>query len=151
MGLWLTTSFTTNYDEKTVTHFLQEMKTRSIPVEVFHYDCFYMKAFQWCDFNFSEDFPDVQHSISSLKQAGLLKKVCVWINPYLGQASPLFAEAAEKGYLLKRINGDVWQWDLWQAGMGLVDVTNPEAVVWYKKCLNKLFDLGVDCLKTDFG
>ena len=24
-------------------------------------------------------------------------------------------------------NGDVWQWDLWQAGMGLVDFTSPDA------------------------
>jgi alpha-D-xyloside xylohydrolase len=151
-GLWLTTSFTTDYDEKTVTHFLEQMKDRSIPLEVFHYDCFWMKAFQWCDFSFSGDhFPNPKQSIDNLKQAGLLKKVCVWINPYLGQASPVFAEAAKKGYLLKRTNGDVWQWDLWQAGMGLIDITNPEAVVWYKECLKKLFDVGVDCLKTDFG
>ena len=51
--------------------------------------------------------------------------ICVWINSYIGQKSPLFQEAMEKGYLLKRPNGDVWQWDLWQAGMGLVDFTKP--------------------------
>lgn len=51
--------------------------------------------------------------------------ICVWINSYIGQKSPLFQEAMEKGYLLKRPNGDVWQWDLWQAGMGLVDFTTP--------------------------
>ena len=89
--------------------------------------------------------------MSRLKSSGLTGKVCVWINPYLGQASPIFAYAAEKGYLLKRPNGDVWQWDLWQAGMGLVDFTNPEAVKWYVGCLEGLFDTGVDCIKTDFG
>ena len=31
------------------------------------------------------------------------------------------------GYLVKRPDGSVWQWDLWQAGMGLVDFTNPDA------------------------
>ena len=36
-GLWLSTSFTTDYDEKTVTSFLTQMKERDIPVEVFHY------------------------------------------------------------------------------------------------------------------
>ena len=56
--------------------------------------------------------------------------VCVWINPYIGQRSPLFAEAKAAGYLVKKPNGDVWQWDLWQAGMGLVDFTNPDATKW---------------------
>jgi alpha-D-xyloside xylohydrolase len=151
-GLWLTTSFTTNYDEKTVTEFLEGMRDRSIPLEVFHYDCFWLRAFHWCDFVFSgDDFPDPKSSIQRLKDANLMKKACVWINPYLGQASPVFAYAAEKGYLLKRTNGDVWQWDLWQAGMGLVDFSNPDAVKWYTDCLKKLFDTGIDCLKTDFG
>lgn len=151
-GLWLTTSFTTDYDEKTVSSFLEGMKQRSIPLEVFHYDCFWMRAFHWCDFVFSkEHFPDPEGSITRLKEAKLLKKVCIWINPYIGQASPVFAYAAEKGYLLKRSNGDIWQWDLWQGGMGLVDFTNPEACEWYKGCLEGLFDVGVDSLKTDFG
>lgn len=59
--------------------------------------------------------------------------------------------AASKGYLLKRKNGDVFQWDLWQTGMGIVDFTNPEAVEWYVGCLRELFDKGVDSIKTDFG
>ncbi|KAF2433617.1 hypothetical protein EJ08DRAFT_607393 [Tothia fuscella] len=151
-GLWLTTSFTTNYDEKTVSEFLEGMKKRDIPLEVFHYDCFWLRAFHWCDFVFSEEhFPDPKGSIARLKGAKLMNKVCVWINPYIGQASPVFAYAVEKGYLLKRTNGDVWQWDLWQGGMGLVDFTNPEACAWYTGCLEKLFDIGVDSLKTDFG
>jgi alpha-D-xyloside xylohydrolase len=36
-GLWLSTSFTTNYDEATVGSFLEGMKEREIPVHVFHY------------------------------------------------------------------------------------------------------------------
>lgn len=151
-GLWLTTSFTTNYDETTVNSFLEGMKARGSPVDVFHYDCFWMKAFTWTDFVFdSERFPDPKGQISRLKESGLCKKVCVWINPYIGQHGAAFKYAADRGYLLKRKNGDVWQWDLWQAGMGLVDITNPEAVAWYVECLNGLFDKGVDALKTDFG
>ncbi|CAI4214159.1 unnamed protein product [Parascedosporium putredinis] len=151
-GLWLTTSFTTNYDEATVNSFLEGMRDRGAPVDVFHYDCFWMKAFAWTDFVFdSERFPDPQGQISRLKASGLCKKVCVWINPYIAQHGAAFAHAAARGYLLKRKNGDVWQWDLWQAGMGLVDITNPDAVAWYVGCLNGLFDKGVDALKTDFG
>uniref|UniRef100_L2GAH3 alpha-D-xyloside xylohydrolase n=1 Tax=Colletotrichum fructicola (strain Nara gc5) TaxID=1213859 RepID=L2GAH3_COLFN len=151
-GLWLTTSFTTNYDEQTVNTFLEGMKARGSPVDVFHYDCFWMKAFTWTDFVFdSERFPDPKGQITRLKESGLCKKVCVWINPYIAQHGAAFKEAAEKGYLVKRKNGDVWQWDLWQAGMGLVDFTNPEACKWYEENLNKLFDQGVDAIKTDFG
>ncbi|OTA77345.1 glycoside hydrolase family 31 protein [Hypoxylon sp. CO27-5] len=151
-GLWLTTSFTTNYDETTVNSFLEGMKERDTQVDVFHYDCFWMKGFKWTDFVFdSEKFPDPKAQITRLKSSGLVNKVCVWINPYIAQHGAAFKEAAEKGYLLKRKNGDIWQWDLWQAGMGLVDFTNPGAVKWYTECLNGLFDKGVDCIKTDFG
>ncbi|TVY47709.1 Alpha-xylosidase [Lachnellula occidentalis] len=151
-GLWLSTSFTTNYDEATVNSFLEGMKGRDIPVEVFHFDCFWMKAFHWCDFVFdSEMFPDPAGQIARLKASGLVKKVCVWVNPYLGQASPVFAFAAAKGYLLRRKNGDIFQWDLWQTGMGIIDFTNPAAAAWYVGCLHSLFDKGIDSIKTDFG
>jgi len=53
--------------------------------------------------------------------------------------------------LLKRPNGDVWQWDRWQAGMALVDFTNPAARQWFGDKLRALVDMGVDCFKTDFG
>ena len=78
-------------------------------------------------------------------------KVCVWINPYIAQASELFLEGAEKGYFLHKENGDVWQWDKWQAGMAIVDFTNPEAKAWYQEKLTALLEMGVDCFKTDFG
>jgi alpha-D-xyloside xylohydrolase len=57
----------------------------------------------------------------------------------------------ERGYLLKRPNGDVWQWDMWQAGMAIVDFTNPDARRWFGDKLRALLDMGVDCFKTDFG
>ncbi|KAI5780812.1 glycosyl hydrolases family 31-domain-containing protein [Geopyxis carbonaria] len=151
-GLWLSTSFTTNYDEATVGQFLDGMKEREIPVHVFHYDCFWMREFHWCDFVFSkEHFPDPKAMMSRLRTKYPGIKFCVWINPYIGDASPVFQEAADKGFLVKRTNGDVWQWDLWQAGMGLVDFTNPAACAWYTEKLEGLFDVGVDSLKTDFG
>ena len=55
------------------------------------------------------------------------------------------------GYLMKNTNGDVWQTDMWQAGMGLVDFTNPGAVEWYQAKLKTLLDMGVDCFKTYVG
>src|SRR6478736_1972796 len=149
-GLWLSTSFTTNYDEATVNSFIDEMKRRDLPLHVFHFDCFWMREFQWVNFEWDPlVFPDPLGMLRRLHDRGL--KVCVWINPYIAQRSPLFAEAAEQGFLVKREDGSVWQWDLWQAGMGLVDFTNPDATAWYVGKLEGLLDQGVDCFKTDFG
>lgn len=149
-GLWLSTSFTTDYDEKTVNSFIDGMTDRDIPLSVFHYDCFWMKEYEWCSFEWDEDmFPEPSRMLGRLRDKGL--KVCCWINPYIGQKSPIFDEAAKEGFLLKRSDGSVWQWDLWQPSMAIVDFTNPKAKKWYESKLVKLLDMGVDCFKTDFG
>jgi alpha-D-xyloside xylohydrolase len=149
-GLWLSTSFTTNYDEATVNSFLDGMAEREIPVSAFHFDCFWMKEFSWSDFEWdSVVFPDPAGLIKLLHEKGY--RVCVWTNPYIAQMSSLFAEAKEKGYLIKRADGSVWQWDLWQPGMAIVDFTNPDACAWFQSKLQKLIDIGVDSFKTDFG
>jgi alpha-D-xyloside xylohydrolase len=149
-GLWLSTSFTTNYDEATVNSFLDGMAEREIPVSAFHFDCFWMKEFSWSDFEWdSAVFPDPAGLIERLHEKGY--RVCVWTNPYIAQMSSLFAEAKEKGYLIKRPDGSVWQWDLWQPGMAIVDFTNPDACTWFQSKLQKLIDIGVDSFKTDFG
>lgn len=149
-GLWLSTSFTTDYDEKTVNFFIDEMFRRNIPLSTFHFDCFWMKEFEWCGLEWDKDlFPDPKGMLQRLHDKGL--KVCVWINPYIAQKSVLFDEGMNKGYFLKRPDGKVYQRDEWQAGMALVDFTNPAAYKWYAQKLENLLDMGVDCFKTDFG
>ena len=149
-GLWLSTSFTTNYDEQTVNSFLDGMAERDIPVSAFHFDTFWMKEFSWSSFQWDKNvFPDPASQIKRLHDKGY--KVCLWTNPYIAQMSEIFEEAKAAGYLLKRPDGSVWQWDLWQAGMGIVDFTNPAARTWYQSKLQALLDIGVDSFKTDFG
>ncbi len=150
-GLWLSTSFTTNYDEATTSSFVQGMFDRDIPFSVFHFDCFWMKEFHWCDFEWDERvFPDVKGMLSRYKEKGL--KIDLWINPYIAQGTAFFKEGVQNGYLLMRADGKgVKQVDTWQAGMGLVDFTNPAAAKWYTDKLKTLLDAGVDCFKTDFG
>ncbi|MDO4463912.1 MAG: alpha-xylosidase [Bacillota bacterium] len=149
-GLWLSTSFTTSYDEETVMSFVNGMLDRGIPLRTFHFDCFWMKEFHWSDFVWdSRVFPDPEGMLRRIKAKGL--NICVWINPYIGQESVLFDEGMEKGYFIRRTNGQVWQWDMWQAGMAIVDFTNPAAYKWFQDKLEVLLDMGVDCFKTDFG
>lgn len=149
-GLWLSTSFTTDYDEDTVNAFIDGMAERDIPLEVFHFDCFWMREFHWTDFEWDPAvFPDPQGMLSRLHDRGL--RVSAWLNPYIAQRSRLFREGVEHSYLVRRPDGSVWQWDLWQAGMALVDFTNPEATRWFQDHLRRLLAQGVDAIKTDFG
>ncbi|ROQ03293.1 alpha-D-xyloside xylohydrolase [Rathayibacter sp. PhB93] len=149
-GLWLTTSFTTSYDEETVSSFIDGFAERELPLSAFHFDCFWMREFQWTDLEWDpRTFPDPEGILARLHERGL--HTCVWINPYIAQASALFEEGREKGYLLRTTAGDVWQWDLWVAGMALIDFTNPEATRWFQDKLGVLVRQGVDSFKTDFG
>lgn len=150
-GLWLSTSFTTDYDEETTGRLIAGMRERELPLSVFHFDCFWMREFRWCDFKWDDRvFPDTEGMLRRYQEQGL--KICVWLNPYIAQNTELFREGAKNGYLLMRSDGKgVWQTDNWQAGMGVVDFTNPDACVWYQRQLKRLLDMGVDCFKTDFG
>ena len=150
-GLWLSTSFTTDYDEATVTSFVDGMRDRGIPLSVFHFDCFWMREFNWTDLEWdARVFPDPKGMLDRLHNERDLH-LSVWINPYIAQRSALFAEGAAKGYLVKRPDGSVWQWDMWVAGMGLVDFTNPAATQWFQDKLRALLSQGVHAIKTDFG
>ncbi len=151
LGLWLSTSFTTDYDEKTVCGMLDGMRQRQISLSMFHFDCFWMQAQTWTSFQWDTAmFPDPQGMLKRLKeQYGV--GICVWINPYIAQASPLFDEAAQAGYLLHRTDGSVFQTDFWQSGMGIVDFTNPDACKWFADKIRGLCASGVDAVKTDFG
>ncbi|MCR4989568.1 MAG: alpha-xylosidase [Lachnospiraceae bacterium] len=149
-GLWLSTSFTTNYDEETVMSFVNGMLDRDIPLRTFHFDCYWMKEFHWSNLIWDERvFPDPEGMLKRIKAKGL--NICVWINPYIGQESVLFDEGMKNGYFIKRTDGSVWQWDMWQPGMAIVDFTNPDACKWFQSKLEVLLDMGVDCFKTDFG
>ncbi len=149
-GLWLTTSFTTDYDEKTVSGFIDGMAQRDIPLEVFHFDSFWMKEFNWCDLTWDARlFPDPAAMLERLKAKGV--EICVWINPYIAQRSAMFDEGLKGGYFLKTEDGSVWQGDMWQPGMAIVDFTNPSAREWYKGKLRALCEMGVNVFKTDFG
>jgi alpha-D-xyloside xylohydrolase len=149
-GLWLSTSFTTNYDEKSILANLERMAKENIPVSVVHFDCFWMKGLTWTSLLWDRsNFPDPEGMLKRIKAKGV--RICVWMNPYIAEASPLFDEGAAAGYLLRTPEGDVYQTDQWQPGLAFVDFTNPAACEWFASKLKGLLAMGVDCFKTDFG
>lgn len=150
-GLWLSTSFKPEYDEETTSKLISGMEERNIPLSVFHFDCYWMKALHWCDFVWDEDaFGDIKGMLSRYHDKGL--KICAWVNPYVSQYGDTFDELAEKGYFLMRADGKgIKQVDNWQPGLAVMDFSNPDARKWYAGKIKDLLDLGVDCIKTDFG
>lgn len=112
--------------EATINSFIDGMAERDIPLASFHYDCYWMREFHWCDFEWDKRFfGDIESTLKRLHE--------------------------DKGYLVRKPNGEVWQTDFWQAGMGLVDFTNPAAREWFKDKVKALLNQGVDAIKTDFG
>lgn len=114
--------------EATINSFIDGMAERDIPLAAFHYDCYcyWMREFHWCDFEWDKRFfGDIESTLKRLRE--------------------------DKGYLVRKTNGEVWQIDFWQAGMGLVDFTNPAAREWFKDKVKALLNQGVDSIKTDFG
>lgn len=149
-GLWVSTSFTTNYDEAKIIANIERMESLGIPISVFHFDCFWMRELTWSGLEWDpRNFPDPARLIQRIKSKGI--RVCLWINPYIAEEAPMFAEGAAAGYLLKTPQGDTYQIDDWQPGIGFVDFTNPSASKWFTGKLRTLLDMGVDCFKTDFG
>lgn len=149
-GLWLSTSGTTDYDEPVINQLVQRMTERDIPLSVLHIDPYWMKAFHWTNFEWDPNtFPNPKAFLKRMHDRDL--RVCLWMNPYIAQRSSLFDEGMQKGYLVKRADGSVWQWDRWQGGMALVDFTNPAARTWFAEKIKPLLEIGVDALKTDFG
>ncbi len=112
--------------EATINSFIDGMAERDIPLAAFHYDCYWMREFHWCDFEWDKRFfGDIESTLKRLHE--------------------------DKGYLVRKPNGEVWQTDFWQAGMGLVDFTHPAAREWFKDKVKALLNQGADAIKTDFG
>lgn len=112
--------------EATINSFIDGMAERDIPLAAFHYDCYWMREFHWCDFEWDKRFfGDIESTLKRLHE--------------------------DKGYLVRKPNGEVWQTDFWQAGMGLVDFTNPAAREWFKDKVKALLNQGADAIKIDFG
>lgn len=150
-GLWLTTSASADYNEKKVMELVDGMRDREVPLHVFMYDAFSTRENEWCSFQWDRNvFPHIEEQLKLLREERHIIP-SYWLNSYIAQKSPLFDEAKELGYLLKKPNGDVWQWDEWQSGMGIVDFTNPGAYKWFQDKLRPLVEQGIECFKTDFG
>ena len=162
-GMWLSRAYYKVPQEAIDT--AAELRRRGIPCDVITLDgraAWEVRtrfAFEWD----KSRFDDPKRILDSLRAFDL--KVCVWEYPYVSIHNPLFAELEAKGWLLKSPDGKAYVFD-WVKDptddpfgkvltplppSGIVDFTHPDAAQFWADSHNKLFDDGVDVIKTDFG
>lgn len=88
--------------------------------------------------------------IDELKKDGV--RYLGYINTFLKENSPMYLEAKEKGFLVQKNDGDIYQIQTTTFNAGIVDLTNLEAFNWYKDIIkNNIIEFGLDGFMADFG
>jgi len=151
-GTWISSGFFVDTQERVMAR-ARKIRERGIPCDVLHLDTYWQTDGHWSDLRWDEGgFPDPAGMLAELDEMGF--KVCLWMNPYISHLSPIFAEAAERGYFLKNPDGEVYVADCWHGSYpacGIVDFTDPAATEWFKGLLRPLLEQGVQVFKTDFA
>ena len=149
-GLWLTTSFTTDYDEATTSSFIQGMADRDIPLHVFHFDCYWMEAFEWCNFTWDPaTFPDPAGMLKRYHDRGL-KDLCVDQSLHRPEVPP-FSGRNEEGLPSEKDERGCVADGYVAGGNGTGGFHQSGRRFMVSEKLKALLDMGVDCFKTDFG
>lgn len=131
------------------------MREAGVPCDVLHLDPDWLVLDRLnCDFVWNtERFGKPASFVADLADLGM--RLSVWEAPYLDAASSRYAEAAERGYLVRGADGRPTA----VAGAftpdgrprGLVDVTDPAARRWWQGLHEELLADGVAVFKTDYG
>lgn len=150
-GMWM--SRMTYFSATQVRQVADRLRKEHFPCDVIHLDTGYFTTDWVCDWKFSPDrFPEPKNFIEGLKRDGF--RISVWQTPNIGKNNPLYSEAVENGYLPtldERHDFDTMSDFSGQDFGGQIDFTDQKATDWYKRKLQGLFDVGVSCIKTDFG
>lgn len=158
-GMWMSRAFYKTADE--IMEVAHKLRERRIPCDVLTLDGrAWHKATTRFDFSWDPDrYPDPASFVRNLRDMNY--RLCLWEYSYLSSTNPLFAELAQKNYMLRTPEGEVYihRWlpppndkaipHLQPSG--LIDFTNPEAYAWYRDMHRSLFDIGVSVMKTDYG
>jgi alpha-D-xyloside xylohydrolase len=119
---------------------------------VIHIDPYWMRYHEGHhgDLEWDESaFPDPKGMIDELKALGF--RVSLWESPYVPLDSEMAAEGQRLGYLMKTKDESLALVHGFAKPSAAVDFTNPDAVTWFKAKNEKLLDMGVAVMKTDFA
>ncbi len=149
-GTWM--SRMTYFSADEVKEICRRLRSEDFPCDVIHLDTGWFKTDWLCEWKFNaERFGDPKQFIAELKAQGF--RVSLWQMPYIAAAAEQHDEAVANRYIgplqetVKQGGSNFSALDY----AGTIDFTYPEAVQWYKGLLKRLFEMGVACIKTDFG
>lgn len=96
-------------------------------------------------------FPDPRRMVDELHDLGF--KVTLWVPPFFDPDGAGFAEARERGFLARHpATNEPYLVRWWQGYGGLLDVSNQDALDWWRGGLERLQrEYGVDGFKFDGG
>lgn len=150
-GIWL--SRMTYFSAEEVNDICDHLRKEHYPCDVIHLDTGWFRTDWLCEWKFNpERFPDPKGFIQNLKKKGF--RVSLWQLPYVAKGAEQLEEAKANQYIAPLLKEQASEGSNFSAldYAGTIDFTYDKAVEWYKKKLLKpLLDMGVTCIKTDFG
>lgn len=149
-GVWM--SRMTYFSADEVNGICDRLREEHYPCDVIHLDTGWFKTDWLCEWKFNEErFPDPEVFIHGLKDKGF--RVSLWQLPYVAEDAEQIDEARANDYIGPLTKKQASEGSNFSAldYAGTIDFTNPEATAWYKGLLKRLLDMGVVCIKTDFG
>ncbi len=149
-GIWM--SRMTYFSANEVTEICDRLRKEHFPCDVIHIDTGWFKTDWLCEWKFNDErFPNPKKFIAELKSKGF--RVSLWQLPYIAANAEQHDEAVRNKYIApikeKKVQEGSNFSELDYAGT--IDFTSPKAVEWYKGLIKNLLDMGVACIKTDFG
>ena len=150
-GIWM--SRMTYFSADEVEDICRRLREEHYPCDVIHLDTGWFRKDWLCEWRFNpERFPDPAAFIRRLGEQGF--KVSLWQLPYVAEGAEQLAEAKSHRYIAPLRSQQASEGSNFSAldYAGTIDFTSPEATRWYQQRLLKpLLDMGVRCIKTDFG
>ncbi len=149
-GIWM--SRMTYFSAEEVEGICNQLRKEEFPCDVIHLDTGWFKTDWLCEWKFNpERFPDPPKFISRLKEKGF--RVSLWQMPYVAAEAEQLEESVANNYISKPRKVKQQGGSNFSAldYAGTIDFTYPKAVEWYKNLLRNLLEMGVACIKTDFG
>lgn len=149
-GVWM--SRMTYFSADEVNGICDRLREEHYPCDVIHLDTGWFKTDWLCEWKFNKErFPDPKAFVQGLLKKGF--KVSLWQLPYVAEDAEQIDEARENNYICKLTKQQESEGSNFSAldYAGTIDFTSKKATDWYKGLLKRLLDMGVKCIKTDFG
>lgn len=149
-GIWM--SRMTYFSADEVNGICDRLRKEHYPCDVIHLDTGWFKTDWLCEWKFNEErFPDPKKFVQDLLKKGF--KVSLWQLPYIAEDAEQIDEARKNNYICKLTKQQDSEGSNFSAldYAGTIDFTSEKATEWYKGLLKRLLDMGVKCIKTDFG